>query len=200
MNKLLLSLVFDNSSSMKGERIGKLKNELEKFNRLSDSISDSFECSFITTTGITVKDFKSKTIGNITEGGLALLDRAINLGLNELDKRRRELELEGVNLYKQWFVLLSDGQCYENLSMSVVKLREGYRGGKFTYFPFFLGNSVFDERFDELKKLKIPLTIDNDQYDKLFNWIFEAIKTRVSTPIEESIKVDSRSFAGWIVS
>lgn len=204
--KLLLSIIVDNSSSMKGEKIHKLKDAIIKFNNymLTTNLSNYFEYTLIVFNGLQskkLKEFNSNhlSIDEMAEGGLALLEKSILLGLDELEKRLSELNYDGVQYYKPWFILLSDGQCYENIDLALIKLKDLYKTGVLTYFPFALSDSKFDERLDELKKIKRPITISTYQYDNLFEWLYDTVKKRVTTSIEESIKLASDCFDGWTI-
>lgn len=187
---------------MKGQKIVKLKKAIRQFDENARQLNTYFEYSLIATNGMhaeIIKRFKEKEIdtSNLVEGGLALLGKSILLGLTNLEKRSKELAEAGAKYYKPWFIVLSNGQCYDNMDNPLVKLKDAYIGGKITYFPFALSSSTFDDRLDGFKKIKHPLIISNTQYDSLFNWIFETAKTRVSTPIEKSIVLESNCFEGW---
>ncbi len=202
--KLLLSIIVDNSSSMKGEKIQKLKAAISDFNyyMLTTNLSNYFEYTLIVFDGLhskKLKDFNNNNfnVEEMVEGGLALLENSLQLGFDELYKRLSELNYDGVQCFKPWLILLSDGQSYENIDLAVTKLKDLYQNGKLTYFPFLLSSNKIDERLDELKNVKKPISILNNQYDQLFMWMYETVKKRVVTPIERSMKLESDCFDGW---
>ncbi len=204
--KLLISIIIDNSSSMKGDKIRELKAAINQFNQdiSSANMNLYFEYSLIAFEGLQAKKIKEfyhhdYPLESISEGGLAFLDKAISLGLDDLLSRLNELKQNGYQFYKPWIVLLSDGQSYENLDLVSSKLKELYQKGIISYFPFMLSNGQVDERLEELRKIKKPLTIFNEQYNQLFKWLYDTVKKRISTPIGESIKLDIDCFDGWTI-
>lgn len=205
MRKLLLSIIIDNSSSMKGEKISKLKAALRTFQEMINfhQIQKNLEYSLIGFSNLEAKVFKhfedeNVDLNSINEGGLALLNQAINLGISNLEKKLNEYKKEGYDLYKPWLILLSDGQSFEDLDKSLPKLIELVKNKQITYFPFALSDNKCDERLESLYKVKIPLVVINNLYDKLFNWLFETVYKRVTTPIGTGIRLERSSFAGWI--
>lgn len=205
MRKLLLTIIIDNSSSMKGEKITKLKQALTMFHEKINSpqLQNNLHYQVIGFNNLQAKIFKDFTddhldCHNINEGGLALLNQALNLGLNNLEKNINEFKKQGYSLFKPWFVLLFDGQCYEDLNNSLTKLITLIQNKQITYFPFGLSDNQSDERLENLQKVKRPLIIVNNLYDKLFNWLLETVYKRLTTPIEKGIKLEKKAFAGWI--
>lgn len=191
---------------MKGEKIQKLKSVLKQFNEYIhlNKLNQYLEYSVITFDGLQpciLKDYQDNLINidDIIEGGIALFGKSILLGLEELEKRINFLQNKGIECYKPWFVLLSNGQSYDELDYPTSKLKEAYQAGKLTYFPFELSICHSDERFFELQKLKKPIIISNTKYDCMFQWLLDTIEKRVSTPITKSIKLNSNCFDGWTI-
>ena len=76
--KLILNFVIDNSASMKGDKITKLKNALQKFddkiNSLSFTKKDAREFTRFFLSGATVAEFDSQGRVNITSPQLSYAD------------------------------------------------------------------------------------------------------------------------------
>jgi uncharacterized protein YegL len=202
--RLLINIIIDNSSSMKGEKLQKLKSALGLFH---DSILASkldFLYSVIGYKGFQAAIFKSYddevlNLDDIYEGGLALLGKAVLLGVKTLEEKLITLRTQGCKLYKPWFVILSDGQCYGELDSQLEAFKDLYKKQSITYFPFLLSNNPLDEKLTEFQSLKRPLVIANLQYDKLFKWLFETLKLRITTQVEQTIRLTSTAFDGWVI-
>jgi len=200
-SKLLVSIIIDNSSSMKGAKLTQLKNALQQFQDILHQ-ANHLEYSLIAVEGLKakrIKVFKDPQIGHLVEGGLALLNQTIHLSLTDLQERLNQLEKEGISYHKPWLIILTDGQSYETISDAVLKLKLLYQKGSISYFPFTLSNGKIDDRLDELMSLKKPIEILNSQYEHFFKWLLDTILKRLSTPRALSIKLDSNCFDGWTV-
>lgn len=204
MLKLLLTIIIDNSSSMKGEKITKLKQALTMFHEKVNlnEINNNLDYSVIGFNNLDAKIYKNfeedlVNYYDINEGGLALLNQAITLGIHNLEKKLNEYKNQGYSLYRPWFILLFDGQCYEDLNC-LPKFIELIKNKAITYFPFTLSDSQCDEKLDNLQKIKRPLIIVNDLYDKLFDWLYETVYKRITTPVDKGIKLERKAFAGWV--
>lgn len=203
--KLLLNLVVDNSASMKGDRIIKLKNAIQKFDdELSAlSLSDKIEYSIILFKGfnsMVYKGYDKKLIlDNFFAGGIPFVNDALVNGITNLEKRVETLEKLNIDLYKPWTILLLNGENYDVLDEAVDKILTIMKAGKMSYFPFALTDCEFDKSLSSLRKIKPFTVIKEEKYDNLFNWILSVARSRIEKPKSEPISISPNSFEGWTI-
>lgn len=203
--KLILNFVIDNSASMKGERIVKLKNALQKFDSELNSLSltDKIEYSITFFKGFNstvFKGYESKlNVDNFYAGGIPFVNDALVNGVNGLLKRVETLGKSSIDVYKPWTILLLNGENYDNLDESVDLILKIMKAGLMSYFPFALTDCEFDKSLGNLRKIKPFTVIKDERYDDLFNWILDVAKSRVEKPKSEPISISPKSFEGWTI-
>lgn len=204
--KLLISISMDNSASMKGDKMDRLKQAVFAFNeRLeSEGLLDRIEFSTTVFSGfncVVAKPFEETVMAKekFFAGGIPFLDLSITKSLEKLNDRTSELEKDGTPYYKPWLIVLSNGENFSDVSNSVEGIKKMASEGKLTYFPFALSDREFDSSLLLLRKLKKFITIKDAMYDELFNWIFTIAKKRVETPVDQSFGIDANSYDGWTV-
>lgn len=203
-HKLLVTIVLDNSASMKGNKIEKIKSAIENFhnNLIKNNMQDYFEYSiniFDSFSPKTIKRFDEEELNpnKIFAGGIPLLEKLILESLVKLEERISEINNMGRQTYKSWVLLLSDGQNFGNIENAMKKIDDLIKKDIITLFPFALSDITFDESLKELVKYKRPLVINDFKYDKLFEWVFSLAVQRISTPINEKFSLKPDSFNGW---
>ena len=203
--KLILNFVIDNSASMKGERIIKLKNALQNFDNELNSLSltDKIEYSITIFKGFNstvFKGYESKlNVDNFYVGGIPFVNDALVNGVTGLLKRVETLGKSSIDVYKPWTILLLNGENYDNLDESVDLILKIMKAGLMSYFPFALTDCEFDKSLGNLRKIKPFTVIKDERYDDLFNWILDVAKLRVGKPKVEPISISPKSFEGWTI-
>lgn len=204
-NKMLISLIVDNSATMKGEKFHKLKAALNNFtNEVENSgYSGILEYSVVGFESLRAKVYKDFTeacagLSNFIAGGIPMLAKTFNFALSGLEARANVLQSKGIGLFKPWLVLLTDGKSFGDLNPVIEKLNTLKSNGKLTYFPFLLSDLDIDESLTDLFKFMPPMSIINYKYDDLFKWIFNTAKERIETPINQGFSLDPKAFDGWV--
>lgn len=204
--RLLISISLDNSASMKGEKMDRLKQAVFSFNErleregllekieLETTVFSGFDCSV-------AKRFDETSIikEKFFAGGIPFMDVSVAKSLEKLTERIGELEKKGTPYYKPWLIVLSNGENFGDVGNSVDTIKKMAGEGKLTYFPFALSNREFDSSLNPLRRLKKFITVKDMKYDDLFNWIFTIAKKRVETPLDQSFGIDANSYDGWTV-
>lgn len=203
--KMLLTIIADNSASMKGNKIDLLKDSIADFNKKiqENNLFDRIEYSIVVFNGFhanTFKDFRDNNFAKdkLFAGGVPMFDRALELALEQLNVRKKSLDDEKCEYYKPWVVLLMDGNNFGELDNVVSKLKKQRDDNKLTFFPFKLSDNPVDESFKALSSWMHPLSIINNQYDSLFTWMFNVLEKRINTPIGQNFSLSPDGFDGWV--
>lgn len=203
--RLLLSLVIDNSASMKGERFDLLKNAIDAFQKdlNKNQLMDRIQYSITIFDGLKPKIFKNfgdnqVNLDKLFAGGIPVFSKSIEHTTEYLEKTISELDNQQIKYYKPFLVVLMDGINFGDLTNTKNVLQQSTEKAKFAYFPFLLSNNHVDESLQTLFKFKWPLSIIQNKYDALFNWLFLISKQRVETAISQSFTLDPKLFDGWV--
>lgn len=203
--KMLLTIIIDNSASMKGTKIDLLKDSVFNFNQKiqDNNLVDRIEYSIIVFNGFHADTFKKFEDNNFVKdklfaGGVPIFNKALELSLEQLNTRIKDLENEKTEYYKPWIVLLMDGNNFGELDEVVGKLRKQRDDNKLTFFPFKLSDNPTDDSFKVLNSWIHPLSIINNQYGSLFTWMFNVIEKRINTPVDQNFSLSQDEFDGWV--
>ena len=203
--KLVLSFVIDNGSSMKGDKILKLKKAIQKFDNELKSLSlvDKIEYSITLFKGFDSTIFKAfdkeLNLNCFNAAGIPFVNNALCNGVKMLLDRVETLKKENFDVYKPWTILLLNGENYDSLDESVDLVLNSMKEGKMSYFPFALTDCEFDKSLYNLRRIKPFTIIKDEKYDDLFEWILNIAKSRVEKPNSEPITISSSSFEGWTI-
>lgn len=205
LHKMVISVVVDNSASMKLVKMDILKEAIANFQKnLDDSgLSEYVDYSLIIFEGLKSKVFKKfdekqLNLDKLFAGGVPIINKSIELALTEMDKHANQIISSNRKIYKPWLVLLIDGENFGNLNLTLGMINDRINQGALSYFPFLLSENNIDDSLTPLIKYKRPFSIIHNKYDELFMWIFETGKRRIATPIDESFNLDPKSFDGWV--
>ena len=207
--QLPVCLCLDTSGSMRGKPIEELNRGLKLF---YDAIrNDEVACASA--------DICIVTFGNggvqrafdfsglwsrpnpptLSAGGNTPMGDAVNKALDLLEARRNEYKRKGVDHYKPWLVLMTDGRPYGDSSSSAVptaqkRTCELVSGGKLTVFPIWIGNDNTKNGIDILKGFSPighnpPVTLKGLDFSKFFQWLSRSVSRQSQSAPGERVEL-----------
>lgn len=203
-NKLVVSLVVDNSSGLTDERESKLRLALDLFGqRLQASdISDDLDLAVFGFDGFSPRQIKGfdeqLEISRFDNGGIQVLGKTIDLAMVELAERQKLYASHNLETHKPWLIVLADGGAYGDLTKTAEKLKKVLKERKVTYFPFSLNAGQLEESLDPITRLKMFLKVKDDMFNELFDFIFNTLETRINTPKDDLMRLDKKAIQGFI--
>ena len=204
--KLLVSIVVDNSASMKGERMDKLKAAIAAFDaRIRQSaLKDNIEYALTTFSGfsaaLTKRLSDTELIDDkLSAGGLPFVEMAVERAIAEISMREGELEAAGVPHHRSWLVLMLNGENFDPVDNAANIITERCKAGKLTYFPFALSDAEFDKSLTPMRKLKKFIVVKDAMYDNLFDWVYNVAERRITTPAAQTFGIEATSYDGWTI-
>jgi uncharacterized protein YegL len=203
-NKLVVSMVIDNSSSLSDERETKLREALVHFNqRLQGSdIARDLDLAVFGFDGFSPRVIKSfdeqLDISKFDNGGIQVLGKTIDMAMVDLADRQKLYASHSIVTHKPWLIVLADGGAYGDLSGTAEKLKKVLKDRKVTYFPFSLNAGQLDESLDPITRLKMFLKVKDDMFIELFDFIFNTLQTRINTPKDDLMRLDKKAIQGFV--
>jgi len=203
-NKLVVSLVIDNSSSLTDGRDGKLRDALDMFGQQlqASDISRDLDLAVFGFDGFSprqIKGFDDKLeISKFDNGGIQVLGKTIDLAMIELAERQKLYAAHNIETHKPWLIVLADGGAYGDLTKTAEKLKKVLKERKVTYFPFSLNAGQLEESLDPITRLKMFLKVKDDMFTELFNFILSTLETRINTPKDDLMRLDKKAIQGFI--
>jgi uncharacterized protein YegL len=138
-------------------------------------------------------------INLLTAGKIPFLGRAINLAIDDLEKRVNQLKEVETKLYKPWLIVLTDGQSFDDTNQVSDRIKVMNSYGDILFIPFALSTSDISDKLDSLSKLKFFIKVGENKYSYFIKWILELIVSRLTTPLNENVKIEKNSFDGWAI-
>lgn len=181
-------LLLDVSVSMRGRPLQELNEGLQAFRDelASDSLAMqrvevgivTFGPAQIVTPFTTAGAFYPPVLA---EKGDTPLGEAIRIGLEMIEQRKAEYRAAGINYFKPWCFLITDGGPTDEWKSAAAAIREGEAAKKFAFFAV----GVEGARMDILSQISVrqPLTLKGLKFRELFQWLSASMKSvSQSTP------------------
>jgi uncharacterized protein YegL len=188
-NRCPVVLLLDTSGSMAGEPIQELNKGIQAF---QDEISKdtqatlSVEISIITfgetvtlqQDFITVDQFKPPTL---VAAGLTPMGEAIELALDTIEKRKQIYKKNGINYYRPWIVLITDGAPTDEWENAANKIKQSEAQRRCIFFAV----AVEGADLYQLKQIAVPerppVKLYGLDFRELFVWLSHSTKTVSAT-------------------
>ena len=172
-------LLLDTSGSMEGEPINELNNGLLELKKQLDADNlarQRVEIAIVSFGGtptvvtdfVTVDAFNPPTLGF---GGRTPMGAAIEMGLKMLQDRKLEYKNAGVNYYRPWIFLITDGAPTDAWDQAAAQVRDGVNGKKFSFYA--VGVQGADTSIlSQISPVNVPpLTLNGLNFTELFKWL-----------------------------
>lgn len=182
-------LLVDTSTSMMEKPIEELNMGLQEFGKAlkMDSLAMGRAEVCIVSFNDTVQvehEFRPATEyipPKLCAGGLTCLNEAINVSLDILEERKRLYNEIGIDYYRPWLFVLTDGSPtdVEKEEQTVLRLKKAIGENKVVYMPMGIGENAKIEKLqayypDDVAK-KIVLKADADNFKEAFVWLSRSV-------------------------
>ncbi|MBN2733726.1 MAG: VWA domain-containing protein [Methanomicrobiaceae archaeon] len=206
-------LLLDISGSMTiGDKISQLNSGIKAFKEEieTDDLARKRVDIAVITFGKKVEvvsDFTSVEDFNPPElvaDGLTPMGDAIKKSLEILESRKEEYKKEGIDYYRPWIFLITDGEPTdmeegdEKWEEVISAIHTGEKDGKFLFF----GVGVDSADMETLKKIsppgRTPIKLKENHFKEMFMWLSKSqAKVSASNMGEQVILDDPLGMNGW---
>lgn len=200
-------LILDTSASMEGAPIEALNEGLAsfKFDVEQDELAAlRVEVAIITfgTTVSILQDFT--TIDNFTAPqleteGKTPLGEAIAAGLDLLDARKKIYREVGVQYYRPWIFLITDGAPTDDWNGAAQSVQQAESENKLSFFTIAVEGADMDILQQIAPIERPPLELRDLEFDALFRWLSASVR-RVSTGKVGGDMVALPAVSSWAVT
>jgi len=144
----------------------------------------------------TILDFASidrQQIPELLASGSTSMGLGIEKTIENLNKRMIEYSDKGVDYYKPWLVLMTDGEPTDDITNAVKKINQFNSEGNITLFPVAIGDKANIEtlkKFSTLKNNAVLKVRSAEYFQQFFEWLSQSVSVvsqsvpgeKVSTP------------------
>lgn len=174
-------LLLDTSGSMSGEPIRELNQALQLFK--NELMADSMTAKRVEVALLTfgpvelVTDFVSaySFVPPVLQAkGDTPLGKALEVGLEVLRQRKQRLRENGIDLYRPWIFLITDGEPTDEWRAITEQIKAGEEHKSFLFFALATGNA----KLDALRQISVrePLKVSGVKFRPLFRWLSDSLK------------------------
>jgi uncharacterized protein YegL len=174
-------LLLDTSASMSGSPINELNEALRVFK--NELIADSMTAKRVEVAVVTfgpvelISDFVAANRfepPNLQAKGDTPLGKAVAVGVELLKERKQILRENGIDLYRPWIFLITDGEPTDDWRDAHQLILQGEEHKSFLFFALAVNNA----RLDILKQISVrePLRLKGIRFRPLFRWLSDSLK------------------------
>ena len=181
-------LLLDTSRSMRGAPIRALQQGLHEYRSY---LAGDAEAKMIVETCVITFSDEAKVLHpfsavddlpelTLAAGGWTSMGAALELGMLQIEERKAFYKEEGVDYYRPFLVLITDGaptdlKAAGRLAEMAAKVQQGAKDRKF--IPLFFGTG--NANFDRLKEIAGPNAtvagIDGARFGEFFQWLSKSV-------------------------
>lgn len=200
-NRCPVILLLDTSSSMSGEPIQELNRGVSVFKediQRDTKASLSVEVAIVSFGPVQlVRDFE--TIGPFTPpkleaDGLTPIGEAIGYGLDLLEGRKEVYQANGIQYYRPWIFLITDGAPTDSWENAVQRLRLGEAERKFCFFAVGVEGADMNTLRQISSPERPPVLLNGLDFQSLFVWLSTSMKRVSSGKVGEVLALPP---VGW---
>jgi uncharacterized protein YegL len=189
-------LLLDTSKSMSGKAIAELNAGLKLFHDelLEDELAAKrVEVAVVAFGPVRVEtDFATPEFFQAPElaaEGETPLGAAVEKALELIDERKETYKSNGINYYRPWIFLITDGAPTDTWEDAAKKIQAGEKDGRFAFFPV----GVAKANMDVLGKLSTrkPLHLDGLRFRDLFAWLSRSLQRVSQSQLGTEVKLES---------
>jgi len=202
-------LVLDSSSSMNEVLPGESESALNALNSGLDTLVSelnkdplarrrveisvvSYGSNVTPATPFTTVD--KLVLPTLVPSGTTSMGAAVNVALDALEARKKEYKAAGIEYYRPWVLLITDGLPTDDTSEAVARVKEAESAKRLSFFAVGVEGADM-ERLGEFSDVRAPLKLKGVKFDELFVWL-SASQSAVSASTPGD-KVSLPSPAGW---
>lgn len=195
-------LLLDTSASMSGAPIRELNEALQLFK--GELTADSMTAKRVEVAIVTfgpvelVSEFSAVHYFNpphLSANGDTPLGKAVETGIELLKKRKQRLRENGVDLYRPWIFLITDGEPTDDWRHLTQLIKQGEEQKSFLFFALAVNNA----RLDVLNQIsaRAPMRLKGIEFRPLFRWLSDSLKAVSHSNPGDKVGLPDYKPYGW---
>lgn len=126
-------------------------------------------------------------------GGMTAMHSAVELGLNELDARKRQYKENRTAYYRPWMFMLTDGGANDGNNGSFERLLQYQDEKHCTFYSVAVGESVDRDLLKSLRRDGMILTASKENFKDAFVWLGNSLSVVSSSTPGQKVKLPNPS-------
>jgi uncharacterized protein YegL len=175
-------LLLDNSGSMSGQPINQLNEGVALFKKSvqkDDMAALRVEVAIVSFGPVkTVQDFVTidKFVPpQLQAEELTPMGEAIDYGLDLLENRKTDYKNNGIQYYRPWVFLITDGSPTDDWQDAAKRVRDGENDKKFSFFAVGVQNADMGTLSQIASPDRSPLLLNGLDFTSMFEWLSNSL-------------------------
>jgi uncharacterized protein YegL len=122
------------------------------------------------------------------------MGQAIDYALDLLETRKATYKENGIQYYRPWVFLITDGAPTDSWQRAAQRVREGESQGKFSFFAVAVEGADLNTLQQIAPPERPPVTLKGLDFSSLFVWLSTSMKRVSSGKIGEAVPLPP---VGW---
>lgn len=183
--RVACALVLDVSGSMTGDPITQVNEGLRAFKEEinADALARKRAEILLLTFGGSVEivqefcEARELESPDLVATGGTPMGAAIHLALDRIDSRKAQYKEAGLQYFRPWFFLVTDGlpTDMETFKDAVLRLQEEERRQRVAVFTVGVGDGADMDLLGELSKMRQPVRLQGLKFVEMFEWLSTSI-------------------------
>ena len=179
--RIACALLLDTSSSMSGDPITQLNRGFELFcdeikqDELAKKRAEVTVITFDSTARVEIPFTEGRDLQprHLTASGSTAMGAALNLALDELTAQKKAYRDAGLEYYRPWLFVLTDGEPTDGqvFTSAAARVREAEAAKGVSVFPIAIGSAANMGRLKELSGRRDPVKMDRLSFMEFFKWL-----------------------------
>ena len=201
-------LLADVSSSMYGDPIGELNEGLARFAdelkkdqlaslRVEVAIITFGSVAEVVQDFITADQFQAPTL---VANGTTMMSAGIDLALDKIEERKQMYRDNGIDYYRPWLFLLTDGAPTEEqevVNAAFAKLKQAESEKRVAAFSVAVESADMDT-LTEMSPRR-PMMLKGLAFKNMFVWLSQSLSRVSSSRTDDEIKLNTEGLKDWAV-
>lgn len=137
---------------------------------------------------------------SLVADGDTYMGEAVNMALDELEKRKQAYKDKGIDYFQPWLVLMTDGTpngSKDELNTAIARVQKMVDERKLTVFPLGVGPEADMATLGKFSPKRSPLKIKETKYKEFFEWLSQSVVTTSQSMPGETQTLDIAGIQGW---
>lgn len=132
--------------------------------------------------------------------GLTPMGEAVNLALDQLERRKNEYKEYGVDYFQPWLVLMTDGipnGDSKELVRAMERCTNLVQQKKLTIFPIGIGPNADMNTLKCFSPKRSPVKLKEFRFSDFFSWLSKSVSRTSQSIPGEKVELDIEGLKGW---
>ena len=129
--------------------------------------------------------------------GTTPMGEAVSVSLDNLEERKQQYKVLGVDYFQPWLVLMTDGAPTDNIDEAVERVTILLKQKKLSVFPVGIGKEADMDVLAKFSPGRDPLRLRGLEFRNFFEWLGKSVQKVSASAPGQRVTLDFQGIKGW---